>query len=109
MAEGGDFQSSSTAAGDNTLGSRNVSQHHRPSAEQPPLEQIESILKARANTPNPFSRHHSSLDLDDYFVRLLTLHSFSAGPSGTRSMLADLKSANMRSAAAFTGLAGMAN
>jgi hypothetical protein len=34
----------------------------------PPLAQQESPMSPRIHTPNPFSRHNSSLDLDDYFV-----------------------------------------
>ncbi|KUI64006.1 hypothetical protein VM1G_10781 [Cytospora mali] len=68
MAEGGDYHSPSTTAGDHTHGDSGVAQHPRPSLEHPPLEQVESILRSRANTPNPFSRHHSNLDLDDYFT-----------------------------------------
>lgn len=109
MAEGGDFQAPSTAAGDDTHDNSNVPQHYRPSVEQPPLEQVESILRSRANTPNPFSRHHSSLDLDDYFVSTFRLRSFSPGPSGARGIPPDLLGANKRSAAAFTEPAGMAN
>lgn len=44
---------------------------HKSSLENiPPLEQVESLMRSRANTPNPFSRQHTSLDLDDYFVSL---------------------------------------
>ncbi|PSR81782.1 Bestrophin, RFP-TM, chloride channel-domain-containing protein [Coniella lustricola] len=41
---------------------------HRASLEDiPPIDKVESLLRSRANTPNPFSRQHTSLDLDDYF------------------------------------------
>ncbi|OIW29351.1 UPF0187-domain-containing protein [Coniochaeta ligniaria NRRL 30616] len=33
----------------------------------PPLAQEESPMSPRIHTPNPFSRHNTSLDLDDYF------------------------------------------
>ncbi|KAB5576121.1 Bestrophin, RFP-TM, chloride channel-domain-containing protein [Coniochaeta sp. 2T2.1] len=33
----------------------------------PPLTQQESPMSPRIHTPNPFSRHNTSLDLDDYF------------------------------------------
>ncbi len=51
------------------------------SAPMPPLTQEESPMSPRIHTPNPFSRHNTSLDLDDYFV--------SHGPwaSGTRTLL----------------------
>lgn len=43
--------------------------HKSPSLEHiVPLEQVESFMRSKANTPNPFSRQHTSLDLDDYFV-----------------------------------------
>lgn len=43
--------------------------HKTPSLENiVPLEQVESFMRSKANTPNPFSRQHTSLDLDDYFV-----------------------------------------
>lgn len=44
---------------------------HRPSEiNTVPLAQVESPMSPRTNTPNPFSRQHTSLDIDDYFVRL---------------------------------------
>lgn len=47
---------------------------HKASLENiPPLEQVESLMRSRANTPNPFSRQHTSLDLDDYFVSWVPL------------------------------------
>ena len=36
----------------------------------PLLEEITSITSPRLFTPNPFSRKNTSLDIDDYFVRL---------------------------------------
>lgn len=66
MAEGGEYHAPNTAANGN--GDAAAHPTRRPSDEQPPLEQVESILRSRANTPNPFSRQHTSLDLDDYFV-----------------------------------------
>lgn len=66
MAEGGEYHAPNTAANGN--GDSVAHQTSRPSDEQPPLEQVESILRSRANTPNPFSRQRTSLDLDDYFV-----------------------------------------
>ncbi|KAH8771772.1 Bestrophin, RFP-TM, chloride channel-domain-containing protein [Diaporthe sp. PMI_573] len=66
MAEGGEYHAPNTAANGN--GDAAAHQTRRPSDEQPPLEQVESILRSRANTPNPFSRQHTSLDLDDYFT-----------------------------------------
>lgn len=35
----------------------------------PTEEEAEPPMSPRVNTPNPFSRNHSTLDLDDYFVR----------------------------------------
>jgi len=40
----------------------------QPSVAMPPLAQQDSPLSPRIHTPNPFSRHNTSLDLDDYFV-----------------------------------------
>lgn len=109
MAEGGDFHPPSTAAGDDTHGHSNVAQNHRPSFEQAPLEQVDSILRSRANTPNPFSRRHSSLDLDDYFVRTFTLCPSSPGFSGACGMPFDLLDVDTRSAAASAGTVGSAD
>lgn len=52
--------SSRTAAGD---------------ASMQPLEPQESPMSPRIHTPNPFSRHNTSLDLDDYFVGYAMVHS----------------------------------
>lgn len=68
MADGGDFQAvpSTSQAGHDGDG---LPEQKKPSVESVvPLEQVESLLRSRANTPNPFSRQHTSLDLDDYFV-----------------------------------------
>lgn len=35
----------------------------------------ESLTSPRLYTPNPFSRHNTSLDIDDYFVRDLPVTS----------------------------------
>lgn len=69
MAEGGEYHAPNTAANGN--GDSVGQKTQRSSDEQPPLEQVESILRSRANTPNPFSRQHTSLDLDDYFVSFI--------------------------------------
>lgn len=37
------------------------------------LEQEDSPMSPATRTPNPFSRKNTSLDLDDYFVRLAWL------------------------------------
>jgi ion channel-forming bestrophin family protein len=39
-----------------------------------PLDHVTSPMSPRGNTPNPFSRKNTSLDLDDYFVRLMRFH-----------------------------------
>lgn len=69
MADGGDFQAvPSTSQAGHGDGNGHPEQK-KPSVESVvPLEQVESLLRSRANTPNPFSRQHTSLDLDDYFV-----------------------------------------
>jgi hypothetical protein len=39
-------------------------------ANGPALEEIASLTSPRLYTPNPFSRKNTSLDIDDYFVRI---------------------------------------
>lgn len=66
MAEGGEFHAGVAAPGDGAV--HNTAK--RSLDDIPPLTQVESLIRSRANTPNPFSRQHTSLDLDDYFVSL---------------------------------------
>lgn len=68
MADGGEMTVPSSTTAD--AHGDNVAQAPQKASidHSVPLEQIESILRSRANTPNPFSRQHTSLDLDDYFV-----------------------------------------
>jgi len=47
-----------------------------------PLEHVTSPMSPRTNTPNPFSRKNTSLDLDDYFVRQTRFHSHPSLRSG---------------------------
>lgn len=69
MGDGGDMSNAS-----NTTSNSSGQQPHKASLDNiPPLEQVESLMRSRANTPNPFSRQHTSLDLDDYFVSLVGL------------------------------------
>ncbi|KAF3760366.1 hypothetical protein M406DRAFT_96217 [Cryphonectria parasitica EP155] len=65
MADGGEYHASPS----NAQGGDDVAHPgHKGSLEDiPPLDKVESLLRSRANTPNPFSRQHTSLDLDDYF------------------------------------------
>lgn len=66
MADGGETHVPSNAASGHD---GNAQPAHKSSLDNiPPLEQVESLMRSRADTPNPFSRHHTSLDLDDYFV-----------------------------------------
>lgn len=68
MGDGGDMSNASN------MTSNSSGHQHKASLENiPPLEQVESLVRSRANTPNPFSRQHTSLDLDDYFVSLVGL------------------------------------
>lgn len=53
----------------------------QPDAPMPPLAPQESPMSPGIHTPNPFSRHNSGLDLDDYFV------SSCASPAATRPVL----------------------
>lgn len=79
MADGGEMHIPSNT----TSGNSDASAHpaHKASLENiPPLEQVESLMRSRANTPNPFSRQHTSLDLDDYFVSLVPGDSFERVP-----------------------------
>lgn len=69
MADGGEMHiPSTTTSGNSDAG---IQQHKASLENIPPLEQVESLMRSRANTPNPFSRQHTSLDLDDYFVSLV--------------------------------------
>lgn len=71
MGDGGDMSNASNAS--NTTSKSSGHQHKASLENIPPLEQVESLMRSRANTPNPFSRQHTSLDLDDYFVSLVGL------------------------------------
>ncbi|KAJ9133826.1 Bestrophin/UPF0187 [Pleurostoma richardsiae] len=56
-------------AGNGALGDGHAHDGHRPSdITAVPLANIDSPMSPRVNTPNPFSRQHTSLDLDDYFT-----------------------------------------
>lgn len=70
MAEGGEYHAAPTNAGAVHGDSTAHPGHKKPPSLENivPLEQVESLMRSRANTPNPFSRQHTSLDLDDYFV-----------------------------------------
>lgn len=71
MGDGGEFYPPSNGAAE---GDRPANPGRKQSLEDiPPLDQVESLMRNRANTPNPFSRQHTSLDLDDYFVSHETL------------------------------------
>lgn len=82
MAEDGGAMNTSTAGGDAggpaPLG---IEVHHQggggagpqPIDMSAPLGREQSAVSPRVQTPNPFSRQHTSLDLDDYFVSLTSV------------------------------------
>lgn len=69
MADGGEISTTTAHAATAEPGDGVAHPGHRTSLEDiPPIDKVESLLRSRANTPNPFSRQHTSLDIDDYFV-----------------------------------------
>lgn len=68
MADGGDFHAAPNNAGAEPADGVAHPGRKTPPENVIPLEQVESLMRSRGNTPNPFSRQHTSLDLDDYFV-----------------------------------------
>lgn len=87
MADG-DYHAAAPAQGEAAPGDgvAQPGRHKTPSLENiVPLEQVESFMRSKANTPNPFSRQHTSLDLDDYFVSrpFLQLHSMPISHAAT--------------------------
>ncbi|CAN8095227.1 unnamed protein product [Discula destructiva] len=69
MADGGEFHATPHQAAVGSGDGVAHTAHKKPSLESVvPLQQVESFMRSKANTPNPFSRQHTSLDLDDYFT-----------------------------------------
>lgn len=86
MAEGGEYHATGNHAGEESGDNAAHPGRIRPSSLEniQPLEQIESLMRSRANTPNPFSRQHTSLDLDDYFVSERNAPAIDALKGGSR-------------------------